>query len=430
MANKSIEEIAKQFIRVGDDYYKITFRPDKNKTLHKQLSKRSKTTITDDNGKKIIDKIAKYEGFVIIPSHFDYEQVVHGYYNKYHELPHKPQKGSIKTILDYLTHIFSEQYFEFILDYFQLLYLKPSQKLPIILLESEAKNTGKSTFGDLIREVFEFNAVSLGNEDLSSSFNSVWVDKLVVVVDETALDADNIMQMIKNLSTKNGAVLSNAKGKDKEEVEFIGKFVFISNKEGKALPIEKHDDRFAVFKVPTFAEKGVDRDPDILKKLKQEIPAFLYFLKNRSLYHEYKDRMYFDKSVYFTEQLKVYFEGSHTITTKAIQNLVKDTFEYFPDENTLCFAASDLLLEITPYLKFSDRQKIKDSLEKELKIQPQKKGRYTFCSLHQSEADEHYFPAKNNSNKVYYIFERNVFGSESLNNTIDLFKEVEQMAIL
>jgi hypothetical protein len=426
---KSINEAAKQFIRVGDDYYKITYRPDKNKTLHRQLVKRSKTTITDDYGKKIIDKISKYEGFVMIPSHFDYEQVIHDYYNTYHELPHKPLKGKISTIIGYLTHIFGRDYLDFILDYFQLLYLRPTQKLPVILLESEAKNTGKSTFGDLVRAIFEFNTISLGNGDLSSDFNSVWVEKLVIIVDETALEADGIMQMIKNLSTKNGAVLSNAKGKDKEEKEFIGKFVFISNKEGKALPIEKGDDRFAVFKVPTFEENNIERDPDIMSKLKKEIPAFLYYLKNRTLHHEHIDRMYFEKSVYFTDQLQVYFEGSNTVTAKAIIQMVKDTLEAFPEENKLCFSESQIRFEIQNYLKFTDKQKIKDSLERELGKKVQKKNRYTYFSLHSSELSESYYPDHNNSNRVHYIFERHEYFNDSLNSTIDPFAKVEQMAV-
>jgi hypothetical protein len=426
--SKSLEENAKQFIRVGDDYYKINFEPDYKKVLHRKLEKRSKTTITDDYGRKIIDKIAKYEGFVMIPSHIDYEQVVFKYYNKYHELPHKPQKGKINTIIKYLTHIFSEQYLDFIIDYIQLLYLEPTQNLPIILLESQEKNTGKSTFGDFIRAIFEFNVMALSIKDLGSNFNSVWVEKLVLTVEETATNSDELMQMLKNLSVKNGSILANPKGKDQIEKAFFGKFIFTSNKEGKALPIENGDDRFHVRKVPTFDENNIEIDTKILEKMVKEIPAFLYYLQKRTLVHQRKGRMFFDKSVYFTGQLELYFQGNLGYTAKAIQNLLKDTFDLFPEEKTLSFSISDLLKELLPYAKHTDKIKVKIALEDEIGVKPNKKNRYTYFSLQQKEVQEGYYPTGPRPNNVYYTFERSKYDVEPLNSTIDDFQKVEQMA--
>lgn len=40
------------------------------------------------------------------------------------------------------------------LDYLQLLYLYPIQKLPILLLVSEERNTGKSTFLNFLKAIF------------------------------------------------------------------------------------------------------------------------------------------------------------------------------------------------------------------------------------------------------------------------------------
>lgn len=53
-------------------------------------------------------------------------------------------------------HIFGEQ-FELGMDYMQLLNAKPTQKLPILLLVSEERDTGKTTFLNFLKAVFEDN---------------------------------------------------------------------------------------------------------------------------------------------------------------------------------------------------------------------------------------------------------------------------------
>lgn len=409
------EEKSKFFIRVGDDYYKNIFRPDKNRKLHRVLAKRSKTTVVDDIGGYLVKKISKYEDFVTVPSHTDYKQVIHGHYNKYHQISHLPVAGDCDLVIQFLNHLFGPDYLDFILDYFQLLYLKPTQNLPIILLESEEKNTGKSTFGFFVEKIFQFNAVAVGNKDFESDFNSVWIDKLMIVVDETSLEKRSVMQTIKRLSTEKGQVLSNSKGKDKVNVEFIGKFIFISNDEGRALPIERGEKRFAVFKVQTFSNQGINDDPNILDKLEAQIPAFLYFLKDRQLHHQERTRMYFDTEVYFTEQLKLYFKGNASYAAKAIKELLKDTFQMFPEESEVKFSISELLTELTKgsYLKSTDRQQIKKAVEEELKLESQKRGRYAYFSLYMAELDETglSYPSQSNKNLIHYVFPRSEYAN-------------------
>jgi hypothetical protein len=206
-----LKVLANDYIRVGDDYYKKSLRPDKNGKLHSILVKRSKSTIIDDCGKATLKYIKKYEDFVIVPSHVNYQQVIYGHYNKYHEISHSPSPGEYHLVIGFFEHLFGSEYLEFILDYFQLLYIKPTQNLPIILIESEEKNTGKSTFGFFVEKIFQFNAVAVGNKDFESDFNSVWIDKLMVVVDETSLEKTSVMQTIKRLSTEKGASIIKCK---------------------------------------------------------------------------------------------------------------------------------------------------------------------------------------------------------------------------
>lgn len=85
-----------------------------------------------------------------------------------------------------MLHIFGKQY-NLGLDYLQLLFLQPLQKLPILLLVSEERNTGKSTFLNFLKAVFGDN-VTFTNEDFRSQFNSDWTGKLLIVVDEVLLN--------------------------------------------------------------------------------------------------------------------------------------------------------------------------------------------------------------------------------------------------
>ena len=399
---RNLKKIAQNYLRIRDDYYKIVFRPDKSGKLYKDLLKRSKATITDDYTKGILKYINKYDDFTLVASHTNYQQSINGFYNQYHEVTHKPTQGDCVNIFHILTHIFGESYIDFILDYLQILYTNPNQCLPIILIESEEKNTGKTTFSNLLYWIFQFNAMKLGNSDLHSDFSGFWLQRLLLIVDETSLEKQGVMQMLKRLSTETGKVISNEKNKAQREVDFIGKFVMLSNDAGKALPIERGDPRWAVFKAPTFAEKGYKDDPQISQKIQQEIPAFLHFLVNRTLVHPLESRMYFAPEVYRTSQLMLYYENSISLYAQAIKQLVKDTFAMFPDETELKFSITNIMDELRGNIRGLDKEKVRKALDNELKIkQSEKKGRYDFFSLSSAERNN---TSRIESNSITYQF--------------------------
>ncbi len=105
------------------------------------------------------------------------------------------------------------------MDYLQLLYLQPVQKLPILLLVSEERNTGKSTFLNFLKAVFQNNVTFNTNEDFRSQFNSDWTGKLLIVVDEVLLNRREDSERLKNLSTTLSYKVE-AKGKDRDEIAF------------------------------------------------------------------------------------------------------------------------------------------------------------------------------------------------------------------
>ena len=125
-------------------------------------------------------------------------------------------EGDFKHIRSLVEHIFGEQY-ELGMDYLQLLYLKPTQKLPILLLVSEERNTGKSTFLNFLKALFQENVTFNTNEDFRSQFNADWAGKLMIVVDEVLLNRREDSERLKNLSTAHSYKME-AKGKDRYEV--------------------------------------------------------------------------------------------------------------------------------------------------------------------------------------------------------------------
>lgn len=426
-----IKKRAKSFVRVGGNYHKFSWRPTIKGKPYKVLVPWVKQSIVDDYGREIIKYINKYDGFVTMPSHTDYQQSVSNWYNQYYQISHLPKAGKFNNIMTLLNHVFGEKYMDFILDYIQLMYQQPTRNLPIILLESKARNSGKSTFGILIEKIFQENTITLGNADLSSQFNDVWVQKLAIIVDEASLQESAIGEMIKRLSTREGTTLANGKNKGQTNVEFIGKFIFMSNKEGNALPIERGENRYAVFKVLPLATEDKEKGKAFQEKLEAEIPAFLHFLSSRTLIHPDKGRMYFAPEIYFTDQLKLYFEGNLGYMGKAIKQLITDTFEMFPEEEKLCFSLSNMLDEIMQgkYLRYADRPQIRKAIEDELNLELSKKGRYTYFSRHKGETEKGYFPLRNDPVNTYYTFDRENYFNSYENSTISSSKETLQTAI-
>ena len=159
--------------------------------------------------------------------------------------------------------------------------------LPRKLLVSEERNTGKSTFLNFLKALFQNNVTFNTNEDFRSQFNSDWAGKLLIVVDEVLLSRREDSERLKNLSTTLSYKVE-AKGKDRDEIAFFAKFVLCSNNEYLPVIIDAGETRYWVRKIDRLQTD----DTDFLQKLKAEIPAFLYHLQHRQLSTEKESRMW------------------------------------------------------------------------------------------------------------------------------------------
>ena len=329
-------DVKEEYIRVGTSLYKLAHQPLANGTTVLRRIPWSFGTIRQDYGKSHTPPIKKYDGFCTVPSHTDYHKEIDGFYNLYEPITHVPVEGEFPDIIKLMRHIFGEQ-FELGLDYMQLLYRQPTQKLPILLLVSEERNTGKTTFLNFLKAVFQDNTTFSTNEDFRSQFNADWAGKLLIVVDEVLLCRREDSERLKNLSTAQTYKVE-AKGKDRQEVNFFAKFVLCSNNELFPVIIDMGETRYWVRKVMRLDSD----DTNFLQKLKEQIPAFLYYLQHRPLSTTKESRMWFNPALIRTEALERIMQSNRNHTEIDIVELLRTIMES-QNVDKVSFIPQDLL---------------------------------------------------------------------------------------
>ncbi|KUJ60626.1 hypothetical protein AR687_16485 [Flavobacteriaceae bacterium CRH] len=332
------------YIRVGTSYFKIIDKPLISGDKVKVMVRWNRETIISDHGKSFLNDISKLDGFCCIPNHFGYQQIVDDFYNTYHELPNQPiakdfsiheLEKLITNSLQFIQHIFGDQR-ELGLDYIKLLYEKPTQALPILCLVSKERSTGKSSFIKWLKAIFGMNMTYIKGDSFGSQFNSDWASMLLVAIDEVFFDKKEITERLKYLSTTDKDKVE-AKGKDRQEIEFFAKFILCSNNEDNFIQIDEEEIRFWIRKIRTINTEDVF----FLKKLNKEIPYFLKYLQLRNYFSEQKTRMWFKPEQIMTASLlNLVNRNKEEIL---ILELIHECFEK-TEEDELKLAPNDILI--------------------------------------------------------------------------------------
>lgn len=333
---------AKLYFRVADDYYKFINIPNQFDKLEKIFQSRQKSTIKDDHGPNFAKHIPKYEAFCNVPNHVNFQPVIHNCFNVYSPLDYYPDddvcfKEDCPTIMNFIHHIFGDRLVSYVdtdtnekkeyssmelgLDYLQIQYQNPSQKLPILCLVSRENNTGKSTMANFLRMMLGANVAIVGNSDLMSDFNAHWASKSVVVCDETKIDKQHVIEKIKSLSTAK-KIFMNAKGRGQVELDCFIKFVLITNNEDNFISVSDEDIRYWIIKVPKLQHEN----PTILELFDKEMPAFLSFISKRKLATEHKNRMWFHPRLLETEARRKVIAHSQTQVEKELRYYLRELF--------------------------------------------------------------------------------------------------------
>lgn len=355
------------FVRVGTTLYKIVNQPRLNGGYVKKRIVWNNETLRQDYGKDYLANVPKYDGFCTVPDHVNYRQVIDNFLNLYEPIGHQPKEGDFSHIQALLHHILGEQY-ELGMDYLQLLYLQPVQKLPILLLVSEERNTGKSTFLNFLKAMFRNNVTFNTNEDFRSQFNSDWAGKLIIVVDEVLLNRREDSERLKNLSTTLSYKVE-AKGKDRDEIAFFAKFVLCSNNERLPVIIDPGETRYWVRKIHHLEND----DTHFLQKLIEEIPAFFYFLQHRTLTTQNVSRMWFSPKQTETAALLKIIRCNKSKYEVEAAELIKEIMECM-EIDSFSFCLNDLLILLNLSQVRIDKHWLRKIVTEDWKLAPAPNG--------------------------------------------------------
>lgn len=280
-------------------------------------------------------KIPTYEGFANEPDFLDYKKEIvvkerYRYLNLSYPVPHQPEEGEWPSIQGFLRHIFAnkgDDKFEVGLDMIQLYYTRPKQKQRILSLVSKENETGKSTFLQLLREMFGQNMSIIGNAEFQSQFNP-WITKSILGIDESRIGTDSI-SMIKSLVTNNYVRLNDKNVPAKDIINY-SKLVMTTNDIFDFANIGEQENKWFVVEVSPITK----RDAELPQKMFAEIPAFLHFLLHRNLrYYTTQSRFAIPDEVVRTEALGRLKQSSKPILQRLVEDYVAGIFKEFEFPN-------------------------------------------------------------------------------------------------
>jgi len=385
-----------RYLRIGCDYYKIVYMQDRYVKSKKILKPWKKSEILQDLKIKDLSPIPKYDGFIMVPDNISYQSVINGtFYNLYSPFPHKPHEGNVEASLCMVKHIFGDQY-ALGLEYMQCLYQFPKQALPILVLVSKKRQTGKTTFLNWLNAIFGDNMVIVQNNDILSDFNAVYSLKNVIAVDETLIEKSSVTERLKSIATAKKMIV-NAKYVSQYSVDFYGKLILCSNKEIDLIKIDHEEVRFWIRKI----EPPEVDDPDYETKLISEIPAFLYFL-NQQQPLKIRSRMVFLPEEIATKELADIKYTSQSNLCKEIIEIFTHFFENDASHLDSVYAAPvDIKERFFESNKNVSSSQISAVLKQEMQLAP-------------SQSSKRYIPFIADPTKTgrFYKFERSAFTDE------------------
>lgn len=387
---------SKQYIAVGTDFYKKLYRPDVEGRQEPYLAKWTEANLQRNyvrNGvPKFLHTLDTYDDFTDVPGHHeDFREVVvvqpeefgpsTRLRNRYHPLPIEPRKGDYPTIREYLKHVFGtekvytlnpkdgkvlaeSENWQVYLDRWTIMYRMPYRRVPATVLGSEQHNTGKTTLLDLNQVMWGRNATIIGNEAVSDTFNSDWITKKYVGVDETLLAKQQDGEKLKGLITGK-EIHERGMYQGREKRTNFTTFDLTTNHPDRFLPVGKDDMRWWVVIVPQYKTE----DPHLLKKMVAELPALFYDLRRRDIIHPEMGRLWFANSVIDTKARQAAADQSRSWVEKELREWITEQF-YAYQWPELAFSLRGIRKDINENngARFRDSE-IRDMLRKHIPCQ-------------------------------------------------------------
>lgn len=333
-----LRKLTGDYVRVGTDYFKKITVEDRFGVERSELKRWKKDEIKEDGGKAALSDVLKYDTFVMEPNNLEYDPAPKGAYNLYHQFSHKPATSpkAFPWTEELLRNVFGDQY-ELGLQYMKTLYFHPKQALPILVLASVERITGKTTFLNWVHQLFGANYTVINPEDVVNSFNGSYALKNIIAIEETKDDRTTTTNKLKNLSTTK-SISVNQKYIDHYNVPFFGKFIITTNEPERFLKIDAEEVRLwvRILKPPAKPKANIE---DLLV---DEIPAFLRHLHDMPSVDMSKSRMVFTADEINTEALdKVKVESRSEVHKDILVN-VDEYFAAHPDRGSIDLTVGDI----------------------------------------------------------------------------------------
>ncbi|MCK0158977.1 hypothetical protein MWU65_17475, partial [Cellulophaga sp. F20128] len=154
-----------------------------------------------------------------------------------------------------------------------------------------------------------------------------------------------------------------AKGKDKREVEFFGKFILCSNNEENFIKIDANETRFWVIKIPMLEKE----DTHFLENLISEIPAFMHYLANRKMSSKHLTRMWFSAQQIKTKALTRLVQNNRNRVEKELASILLSVIEKF-DLHAVDICPMDALLALNKTRVKTDLTQLRKLLKTDWKL--------------------------------------------------------------
>jgi hypothetical protein len=363
------------YIRVGVDYFKIIKKKDRYGSESIMLKAWKKEEIKQDHTKQLLPYIFKFDDFCIIPDNLNYQPVYNNCYNLYSKFMHELDSNDVKLSdlphsMEVINHIFGEQ-FMLGLQYLKILFEYPKQILPVLVLVSTERETGKTTFLNWISMIFGNNSVLISPDELTHSFNSAYASKNIIMVDETILEKSTSVEKLKSLATAK-SISVQQKFVSSYSIPFYGKVIICTNKEKDFMKIDEEEIRFWIRKINPISKA---KNTNIESDLYNEIPKLLKYINSMPDVDFTKSRMVFTADEIKTNSLKDVKDESKSMVRKDIEYLIDDMF------NNRELTEIELTPKDIKDLWFSKNSNISISyiakvLREEMKLKPQNMKRY------------------------------------------------------
>lgn len=351
------------YCRVGTNWFKIYSSKNSEGFIEEKISAFKRIEVFADVTKDYFYGLLRLDEFTNLPA-FDgsYQRVIGNQLNLSSPLNIVPRQGSVQNSIKMLERMFVGEgnlennllgdIFTIVLDYLCVLFQRPTQKLPALILVSKANGTGKTTFLNWLRVLLGTNMTIVGNDQIRSRFNSTYINSLVVGVDESFLERDKRIEKerIKQLITALES-FSESKGIDATKIPSHVKFIFCSNDEERVIYVEKEETRWLIVTIPEL--RATNTDPDMKKKLIDEAPAFLYLLLNREIFHKKEDRLWFASKHLKTDAFNRLVKNTRPPKETLIRDVIVEAFGLAVDKEILKISSTELVRVVNRVARYN-----------------------------------------------------------------------------